>query len=43
MIFDYSDDLKKTENEISKFSKTDVEGYKKLLSFSEKIFNVGIP
>ena len=41
MIFDYSDDLKKTENEISKFSKTDVDGYKRLLSFSEKIFNVG--
>ena len=39
--FDYSDNLKKTENEIKKFNHRDVEGYRKLLKFSEKIFNVG--
>ena len=37
----YSDNLKKTENEIKKFNHKDVEGYRKLLKFSEKIFNVG--
>ena len=40
-VFDYSDDLKKTENEIKNFNHRDVEGYRKLLNFSEKIFNVG--
>ena len=40
-VFDYSDSLKKTEKEISKFNPKDVKGYKKLLKFSEKIFNVG--
>ena len=33
--------LKKTEKEISKFNSADVDGYHKLVSFSEKIFNVG--
>ena len=41
MVFDYSDSIKKTEKEISKFNPKDIEGYKKLLKFSEKIFNVG--
>ena len=40
-VFDYSDSLKKTESEIEKFSHRDVEGYRKLLKFSEKIFNIG--
>ena len=40
-VFDYSDSLKKTESEIQKFSHRDVEGYRKLLKFSEKIFNIG--
>ena len=39
--FDYSSSLKKTEEEISKFNDKDVLGYRKLLKFSEKIFNVG--
>lgn len=39
--FDYSKSLKKTESEISKFNSKDVEGYHKLLNFSEKIFKVG--
>ena len=41
MVFDYSDSIKKTKKEISKFDKRDVDGYRKLLKFSEKIFNVG--
>ena len=36
-VFDYCDDLKKTEKEISKFNTKDIEGYKKLVNFSEKI------
>ena len=40
-VFNYSSSLKKTEKEISKFEPDDVEGYRKLLIFSEKIFNVG--
>merc|ERR1711991_589417 len=40
-FFDYSESLKKTEEEISKFNPADVDGYHKLVSFSEKIFNVG--
>ena len=40
-FFDYSECLKKTEKEISKFNSADVDGYHKLVSFSEKIFNVG--
>ncbi len=40
-VFNYSSSLKNTEKEISKFEQEDVEGYRKLLSFSEKIFNVG--
>ena len=39
--FDYSSNLKKTENEISRFEPNDVNGYKKLLVFSKKIFDVG--
>ena len=39
--FDYSESLKKTEKEIAKFNKEDIEGYYKLVAFSEKIFNVG--
>ena len=40
-IFNYSASLKDTEEEISKFNAEDVKGYKNLLDFSEKIFNVG--
>ncbi len=40
-VFDYSDNLKKTESEISKFNPNDIIGYRKLLKFSERIFNVG--
>ncbi len=39
--FDYSSCLKKTEKEISKFNNKDVIGYRRLLNFSEKIFNIG--
>ncbi len=39
--FDYSSCLKKTEEEISKFNDKDVIGYRRLLNFSEKIFNIG--
>ncbi len=41
LVFNYSDNLKKTEEEIKKFNPEDVKGYKQLLKFSEKIFNVG--
>ncbi len=40
-VFNYSSSLKRTENEIAKFSQDDVKGYHNLLNFSEKIFNVG--
>jgi len=40
-VFNYSDSLKATENEISKFNSQDVDGYRNLLELSEKIFNVG--
>ena len=40
-VFNYSSDLKITEDEISKFDPRDVQGYRNLLKFSEKIFNVG--
>ena len=39
--FDYSGDEKKMEEEIQKFSKNDVSGYKKLVIFTEKIFDKG--
>ena len=40
-FFDYSESLKKTEEEISKFNPADIDGYHSLVNFSEKIFNVG--
>ena len=40
-FFDYSECLKKTEKEISKFNSSDVKGYYNLVNFSEKIFKVG--
>ncbi len=40
-IFNYSSSLQITENEIAKFDSRDVEGYRNLLKFSEKIFKVG--
>ena len=40
-VFNYCDNQEQTEKEISKFNLKDVEGYKKLVDFSEKIFNVG--
>ena len=33
--------MKSMEKEIKKFSKNDFEGYKKLVNFTEKIFNKG--
>ena len=39
--FDYSGDEKSMEKEIQKFSKNDVFGYKKLVSFTQKIFDKG--
>lgn len=39
--FKYTGDLEHTYSEIRKFSESDVNGYKKLLALSEKIFNVG--
>ena len=39
--FDYSGNEKSMENEIQKFSVADVSGYKKLFSFTQKIFDKG--
>ena len=39
--FDYSGNDQSMQNEIEKFSKNDFSGFKKLISFTEKIFNKG--
>ncbi len=39
--FDYTGDNKSMEKEIKKFSEKDLEGYNKLVNFTEKIFNKG--
>ena len=39
--FDYCSTIEKTNLEISKFDKNDIQGYKKLLDQSIKIFDVG--
>ena len=39
--FDYNGDDKSMEKQIRKFSKEDYNGYKKLVSFTEKIFDKG--
>ncbi len=39
--FDYCSTLEKTNEQISKFEKKDIAGYKKLLNQSKKIFDVG--
>jgi phytoene desaturase len=39
--FDYSGNEKSMEKEIQKFSKHDVSGYKKLVNFTQKIFDKG--
>tara|TARA_Y100000817_G_C16849940_1_gene541633 strand:- start:861 stop:2330 length:1470 start_codon:yes stop_codon:yes gene_type:complete len=39
--FDYSGNEKSMEREIKKFSDKDLKGYKKLVNFTEKIFNKG--
>ncbi len=39
--FDYCSTLEKTNQQISKFDIRDVDGYKKLLSQSKKIFDIG--
>ena len=39
--FDYSGDEKSMEKEIQKFSKNDISGYKKLVNFTQKIFDKG--
>ena len=40
-IFDYSSTIEKTNKEISKFEKNDIDGYAKLLKQSKKIFDIG--
>ena len=40
-VFDYSSTIKKTNDEISKFEKSDVVGYSRLLDQSKKIFDIG--
>ena len=40
-VFNYGGTIQDTEKEIQKFSKKDVEGYKKLVKMSEKIFETG--
>jgi len=39
--FDYSGNEMSMEKEIQKFSKTDISGYKKLVNFTQKIFDKG--
>ena len=39
--FDYSGNEMSMEKEIKKFSKTDIAGYKKLVNFTQKIFDKG--
>ena len=39
--FDYCSTIEKTNEQISKFDKADINGYKKLLEQSRKIFDVG--
>jgi phytoene desaturase len=39
--FDYSGNEMSMEKEIQKFSKTDISGYKKLINFTQKIFDKG--
>ena len=39
--FDYNGNDKSMEEQIKKFSQKDVDGYKKLVSFTEKIFDKG--
>jgi len=39
--FDYSGNETNMEKEIQKFSKTDISGYKKLVNFTQKIFDKG--
>lgn len=40
-IFDYGGEIEDTEAEISRFNAADVEGYRRLVAHSEKIFDVG--
>jgi len=40
-FFDYSGNEKNMEEEIQKFSKNDVSGYKRLVNFTQKIFDKG--
>jgi len=40
-FFDYSGNEVSMEKEIQKFSKTDISGYKKLVNFTQKIFDKG--
>ncbi len=39
--FDYCSTIDKTNQQISKYDKSDIDGYKKLLNQSKKIFDVG--
>ena len=40
-IFDYGGEIEDTEAEIARFNAADVEGYRRLVAHSEKIFDVG--
>ena len=40
-IFDYNGDSKSMEEQVKKFNSNDYEGYKKLVNFTEKIFDKG--
>ncbi len=39
--FDYTASIEKTKEEISRFNREDTEGYDRLITTSEKIFNIG--
>jgi len=40
-VFDYGGEIEDTEAEIARFNAADVEGYRRLVAHSEKIFDVG--
>lgn len=41
VVFDYTNDLEKTLNQIDKLRPEDAEGYKKFLSYTEEVFEEG--
>lgn len=40
-VFDYGGEMEDTETEIARFSPEDVDGYRRLVAHSQKIFNLG--